>query len=58
MSKVRFIGSDDPTEDETCTVFGLTFPKGEAVTVPADVFAKLSNNPTFAAVKSRGAASE
>lgn len=54
--KVRFIGSDDPSEAEVCVVFGLTFPKGEAVTVPADVFAKLSTNPTFAAVKTRGAA--
>lgn len=42
--RVRFIGSDDPTEDSVCTVFGQDFPKGEWVEVSN---AKLARNPAF-----------
>lgn len=44
--KVRYIGSDDPTEDRECTVFGLTFQKGEWQDV-ADVPSPLLTNPMF-----------
>lgn len=38
-----------PAEGESLsvTVFGLTFKAGKAVEVPADVFGRLSVNPTF-----------
>lgn len=42
--KVRFIGSDDPTEDTICTVFGQDFARGEWVEVSN---AKLASNPAF-----------
>ena len=31
--RVRFIGADEPGEDEVCTVFGQDFPRGEWVEV-------------------------
>jgi len=42
--KVRFIGSDDQTEDTICSVFGQTFPLGEWVETSN---AKLAGNPAF-----------
>lgn len=42
--KVRFIGSNDPTEDSVCIVFGQTFPRGEWVETAN---AKLAGNPAF-----------
>ena len=53
MSKVRYIATADPSDDATCTVFGLTFEKGKAVEVPDDIFARLSANRTFEVVKTR-----
>lgn len=44
--KVRFIGSNDPTDDVVCDVFGLTFNKDEWVDL-ADVPPPLLTNPTF-----------
>jgi hypothetical protein len=56
--KFRFIGSDDPTENTVCTVFGLTFQKGEAVEVKDKKIAdKLAGNGTFEAVGGRSAKS-
>ena len=53
MPKVRYIATDDPSDDFECTVFGLTFPKGRAVEVPDEIAAKLEGNRTFEAVKPR-----
>lgn len=61
MSAVRYIGTDDPTDDRECVVFGLTFPLGEAVEVEDENLARrLATNPTFEACeapKRRGRAS-
>lgn len=46
MAKVTYIGTADETDSFDCTVFGLSFVKGEAVEL-ADVPAKLRTNPTF-----------
>jgi len=44
--RVRFIGTDDPTDDRACVVFGLSFDKGEWVDLD-EVPPKLLTNPTF-----------
>jgi hypothetical protein len=51
--KVRYIATDDPSDDATCTVFGLTFEKGKAVEVPDDIYARLETNQTFEVIKPR-----
>jgi hypothetical protein len=47
MAKVTYLGSDDPTENTECEVFGLSFTKGVAVEVDS-VAGKLRTNPMFA----------
>ncbi len=44
--RVRFTGDGDPN-NAVCVVFGLSFPVGQWVAVPAPVFKKLDGNPTF-----------
>lgn len=44
--KVRFIGTEDPTDDTECTAFGLSFTKGEWVEI-GDAAQQLLTNPTF-----------
>ena len=56
--KLIFIGADDPTEDEVCTVHGIAFPRGKAVSVPGDIFELLAPNPAFKAVPGKRAATE
>ena len=49
--RLVFVGvEDDPTEAAECEVMGIVFPRGEAVSVPGDVFEALSPNPAFKAV--------
>lgn len=49
--KLMFVGHEgDPTEAAECGAMGIVFPKGEAITVPGDVFELLSPNPAFKAV--------
>ncbi|MEN6549154.1 MAG: hypothetical protein ABFE07_24180 [Armatimonadia bacterium] len=45
MSHIVYSPADG--ESRTVTVFGLTFQAGKPVEVGADVFARLSTNPTF-----------
>lgn len=45
--KVRYIGTPDPTDDEECTVFGVTFTKGKLTEVSEEIGAKLAKNGTF-----------
>lgn len=40
----------DPTEANECEAMGIVFPRGEAITVPGDVFEQLSPNPAFKAL--------
>ena len=42
--RVRFIGADEPGEDDVCEAFGQLFPRGEWVEVDN---AKLAANPAF-----------
>lgn len=46
--RLRFIGSGDPTDNDVCVAFGLTFPVNQWVEVN-DPPAKLLGNPTFEA---------
>lgn len=46
MPQVRYLASD-PTDDQQCTVFGLTFPHGEWVPATKDIADRLDGNPTF-----------
>ncbi len=55
MTKVKYIATDDPTDDQECTVFGITFQKDEPTEVPAEVAKKLEGNRTFEIVKGRAA---
>ena len=49
--RLMFVGHEgDPTEALECTVGEIVFPRGEAVSVPGDVFEQLSPNPAFKAV--------
>lgn len=49
--RLVFVGvENDPTEASECEVMGIVFPRGEAVSVPGDVFEALSPNPAFKAV--------
>lgn len=57
MFSVTYIGTNDPTDDVECTVFGMTFTKGQSVKV-ADVPAKIAANPTFKVEGSRRRAAE
>lgn len=58
MAGFIYVGSDDPGENSICEVFGLTFPKGEAVDVakPEDI-QRLTANPMFTAVDAKKPAS-
>lgn len=48
--RLIFVGvENDPTEAAECEVMGIVFPRGEAVSVPGDVFEVLSPNPAFKA---------
>jgi hypothetical protein len=47
MPKLIFVGSADPTEADECETYGTVFPRGEAVSVSAEVFELLSTNQTF-----------
>ena len=46
MPKVTYIGTDDPTDSATCTVFGQDFISGQPVEMDT-VHPKLRANPTF-----------
>lgn len=46
--RVRYIGSDDPTDNAECAAFGRTWTKGEWVEM-ADVPPRLLTNWTFEA---------
>ncbi len=49
--QLMFVGDEnDPTEAAECTAMGIVFPRGEAVSVPGDVFEKLAPNPAFKAL--------
>jgi hypothetical protein len=49
--KLIFIGDEkDPTEALACEAMGIIFPRGQAVSVPGDVFEVLAPNPAFKAV--------
>ncbi len=50
--KFKFIGNGDNDPDEI-TCFGMTFPKGKAVTVPNELLPKIENNSHFQQVKAR-----
>lgn len=50
--RVRYIGSDDPTDNAACTAFGATFVKGEWVEM-ADVPPRLLTNWTFETAESK-----
>lgn len=55
--KLMFVGQEnDPTEAAEVTEMGIVFPRGQAVSVPGDVFEQLSPNPAFRAVPGRKAA--
>lgn len=55
--KLNYIGTGDPTEPATCTVYGLTFTKGEPQEVKdTAAAAKLKANPTFEVATGRGSA--
>lgn len=47
MAKVRYIATDDPTDDQVCSVFGYTFAKGKLTEVPDEIAEKLKGNGTF-----------
>ena len=47
MPRLRYIATDDPTDNVEVEAFGETFVKGEAKTVSAELYAKLKDNPTF-----------
>jgi|JI7StandDraft_1071085.scaffolds.fasta_scaffold444277_2 hypothetical protein len=52
--RLMFVGHEgDPTEALEVTEMGIVFPRGEAVSVPGDVFEKLSPNPAFKAVPAK-----
>jgi hypothetical protein len=54
MALVTYIGSEDPTEDVVCTVFGITFNQGEPVDVSdGATLAKLAANGMFTAEAGR-----
>lgn len=42
--RVRFIGANEPGEDDVCTVFGQEFPRGVWIETKHQ---KLVNNPAF-----------
>lgn len=49
--KLMFVGAEnDPTEAAECVVGETVFPRGEAVSVPGDLFEQLAPNPAFKAV--------
>lgn len=49
--RLMFVGHEgDPTEANECEAMGIVFPRGEAITVPGDVFEQLSPNPAFKAL--------
>lgn len=58
MAKIRYISTLDPTDDQVCTVLGKTFQKGKVVSVPDDLAAALSGNPTFEIVSGNVASDE
>lgn len=45
--RVRYIGTEDPTDNASCGVFGLTFERGEWVDLDGPAPSKLLTNPTF-----------
>jgi hypothetical protein len=48
--KVRFIGTDDPTDNAVAEAYGITFERGKTADVPPEVADKLKSNPTFEVV--------
>lgn len=45
--KATYIGTDDPSDDEICEVYGRVFAKGKALSVTEEIGKKLAHNPTF-----------
>lgn len=54
--EARYIATEDPSDDEFCTVFGAEFMKGEWVKVDAGLFDLLSTNQTFEVRKGKTSA--
>lgn len=50
MTQVTWIGDEDPSA-QVITQNGVTFVKGEAVTVSAEIATKLKDNPLFSTKK-------
>ena len=49
--KLMFVGvENDPSEDAECVVGNTAFPRGEAVSVTAELFELLSTNSAFKVV--------
>lgn len=54
--EARYIATEDPSDDELCTVFGADFLKGEWQKVDAEMFDLLSTNQTFEVRKGKTSA--